>query len=180
MAFKQSPSLCNNTIYSYQLLDLYSVVRCICVLLCHFEGCFPVQNYLCIADGAVLASSLKYEASFLCLSKIFTHGRIHRLLSTTSTQLSHSADKEIDNLRAILMSLLPPSYYNNKIKSNNNNNQNNNNDGNNNKDYRKMKKHRKIEMTATTKLKQISNLKAQSSPCLKYTILEWKRANGLH
>ena len=76
------------------------------------------------------------------------------------------------------MSLLPPSYYNNKIKSNNNNNQNNNNDSNNNKDDRKMKKHRKIEMTATTKLKQISNLKAQSSPCLKYTILEWKRANG--
>ena len=46
-----------------------------------------------------------------------------------------------------------------------------------------MKKHRKIEMTATTKLRQIGNLKAQSSPCLKYTILEWKRANvqiGLH
>ena len=76
------------------------------------------------------------------------------------------------------MSLLPPSYYNNKIKSNNNNNQNNNNDSNNNKDDRKMKKHRKIEMTATTKLRQIGNLKAQSSPCLKYTILEWKRANG--
>jgi len=92
MAFKQSPSLSNNPIYSYQLFDLYSVVRCICVLLCHFEGCFPVQNYLCIADGAVLASSLKYEASFLCLSKIFTHGRIHRLLSTTSSQRSHSAE----------------------------------------------------------------------------------------
>ena len=41
-----------------------------------------------------------------------------------------------------------------------------------------MKKHRKIELTATTKLRQIGNLKVQSTPRLKYTILEWKRANG--